>query len=91
MSVVQRSIGAQIQEVERELALRERVYSRETNPKKGTENAEHMIRMECVLRTLRWLQTNEVRIKALLAPPDGPNEEAIQKGIEARDAPPGAG
>ena len=79
MTEVRRSLSAQIQEVERELALRERVYSRETNPAKGSENAEHMLRMECVLRTLRWVQKNEARIKAALTPPE-------QKMIEERDA-----
>lgn len=63
MGVNQRSIGAQIQEVERELAFRERVYGREVNQKKQSENEEHMLRMQCVLATLKWLQENETQIK----------------------------
>lgn len=65
----QRSIGAQVQEVERELAFRERVYGRETNAKKRNENEEHMLRMQCVLATLKWLQANEAKIRAALDPP----------------------
>lgn len=83
-----RTLVAQIQEVERELALRERVYSRETNPAKGSENVEHMLRMECVLRTLRWLQTNEVKIKAMLTGTDA-TPEAVSKAKQ--DATPGTG
>lgn len=50
-----RSLVAQIQEVERELELRRRLYSRETSVRKQSENAEHLIRMEAVLETLKTL------------------------------------
>lgn len=62
----ERSLGAQIQEVQRELALRERVYGRAAPNKRG-ENEEHMARMKAVLRTLLWLQKNETKIRAHLA------------------------
>lgn len=76
----QRSIGAQIQEVERELALRERVYGREANQKKQSENEEHMLRMRCVLGTLRWLQANEAKIKEALAPKVEPGTNHTEPG-----------
>jgi hypothetical protein len=62
---VTRSLIAQIQEVERELALRERVYRRETNARKQNENAEHMLRMQCVLATLKRLQQAEPEVRKL--------------------------
>lgn len=75
-----RSIGAQIQEVERELALRERVYSRETSQKKQSENEEHMLRMRCVLETLQWLLKHETRIRAHLAPKVEPGTNMTEPG-----------
>jgi hypothetical protein len=54
-----RSLTAQIQEVEREIALRERVYSRETNHRKRNENEEHMLRMRAVLETLKQLKASD--------------------------------
>jgi hypothetical protein len=60
-----RSLVAQIQEVERELALRERVYARETNNRKRNENEEHMARMVAVLHTLQRLQRGDTGDVAL--------------------------
>lgn len=75
-----RSVGAQIQEVERELALRERVYARETNQKKRSENDEHMTRMVAVLHTLQWLLKHETRIRAHLAPTVEPGTNVTEPG-----------
>lgn len=62
------SLGQQIEEVERELGYRERVYPRLMA--KGTlkpSYAEYQTqRMQAVLATLKWLQANESKIKALL-------------------------
>lgn len=80
MGMSHRSIGAQIQEVERELALRERVYGRETNQKKCSENDEHMTRMIAVLHTLQWLQTNEAKIRKGLSPLVEPGTNHMEPG-----------
>jgi len=86
MSAPTRSLIAQIQEVERELAFRERVYERvygrETNQKNQSENVEHMLRMQCVLATLKWLEKNEIKIRALLGLMDDATKEVTQKAQE---------
>jgi hypothetical protein len=53
-----RSLVAQIQEVEREIALRRRVYPRQVfnGRMKQAEADEHLLLMECVLETLRRLR-----------------------------------
>jgi hypothetical protein len=58
---------AQVQEVERELAMRRSVYARETKPKKQAENEEHLARMEAVLESLKWLQQHEGKIRRVIA------------------------
>ncbi len=60
------SIIAQIQEVEREIALRVKVYPREVASRKMRQAVAdmHLDRMRAVLRTLQWLQQNEAKIKA---------------------------
>lgn len=59
----------QIAEVERELALRSRVYPGLVAKKKMRQGEadEHTRRMQAVLATLRWLQKNEASIKAAAA------------------------
>lgn len=63
------SIQAQISEVERELALRRGVYPRLVQSKKMKQEVAnyHMGRLAAVLQTLKWVEQNEERIKALLA------------------------
>jgi hypothetical protein len=68
-----RSLTAQLQEVERELAMRARVYPQRVAARRMREGEadEHCLRLECVRDTLRWLQKNEARIKAALTVEDG--------------------
>jgi hypothetical protein len=65
--MAKRSLVAQVQEVERELAMRRSVYARETKPKKQAENEEHLARMEAVLESLKWLQQHEGKIRRVIA------------------------
>jgi len=59
----------QIEEVERELAMRQRVYPGQVRRKtmRQGEADLHIARMEAVLVTLRWLQENEYRVKDAIA------------------------
>lgn len=68
-----RSLTAQIQEVDRELAMRRRVYPHRVASRRMRESEadEHCLRLECVRATLQWLQKHEARIKAALATEDG--------------------
>jgi len=63
------SINQQIDEVERELLYRQDVYARLVSSGKLRQSVAdfQLDRMKAVLKTLQWLQTNEVRIKELLA------------------------
>ena len=63
-----RSLSAQIEEVERELDKRRTDYPREVRASRMRQGVadEHVLRLSCVLETLRWLQVNESRIKSLL-------------------------
>ena len=67
------SIGAQIEEVDRELVLRRRVYPNLVRKGEMRESvaALHIQRLESVRATLEWLQENEIRIKQALAAPNG--------------------
>ena len=60
------SIDQQIEEVERELALRAKVYPRQVSS--GTMRQSiadfHVARMQAVLTTLRWLRDHETEIKS---------------------------
>jgi hypothetical protein len=60
------SLAQQIEEVEREIKLREsavRSYGR-TGGVRSSEAEFHLMRMKAVLTTLRWLQANEATIRA---------------------------
>ena len=60
------SLSQQIEEVEREIALRKNVYPRMVSSGKMRQSIAdyHLARIEAVLATLLWLQTNEAAIKA---------------------------
>ena len=66
MSEQQFSLVAQVAEVEREIHMRKKVYPNfvKYGKMKQEESDYHMGRMEAVLRTLKWLQVNEAKIKA---------------------------
>jgi hypothetical protein len=68
-----RTLTAQIQEVERELAMRRRVYPGLVSQRRMRQGEadEHLLRLECVLETLRWLDANRDRIKAALNTGEG--------------------
>jgi hypothetical protein len=68
-----RTLTAQIQEVERELAMRRRVYPGLVSQRRMRQGEadEHILRLECVLETLRWLDANRDRIKAALNTGEG--------------------
>ena len=77
---VDRSLAAQIQEVEYELEMRERVYGRVSDPRARRENEEHMTRMKAVLKTLRWLQKNEARVRAVVEAGVEPGTSVTEPG-----------
>jgi hypothetical protein len=62
------SFAQQIEEVEREIRLRNDVYPRWVSSGKMRQSVAdyHMKRMQAVLETLLWLQTNEAVIKEML-------------------------
>lgn len=62
------SLNQQIEEVERELDQRSRVYPRLISTGKLRQSiADYQVgRMEAVKRTLEWLRDNETAIKATL-------------------------
>lgn len=59
------SIAQQIEEIEREIALRQRVYPNQVRTGKMRQSVAdyHMQRIDAVLKTLLWLQANEARIR----------------------------
>lgn len=59
------SLAQQIEEVEREIALRKRVYPHQVSSGKMRQSVAdyHLGRMQAVYRTLLWLQENEEAIK----------------------------
>lgn len=60
------SIHAQIEEVQREIELRRKVYPHQVATGKMRESvaALHIQRMEAVLTTLQWLRDNEAAIRS---------------------------
>ena len=64
------SIAQQIEEVVREIALRNKVYPRMVATSKMRQSVAdyHIERIAAVRQTLEWLQENEEKIKAALAP-----------------------
>jgi hypothetical protein len=73
------SLAHQIEEVEREIALRKSVYAALVASGKMRQSiAEfHLQRLEAVRDTLLWLQRNEVRIKELIGGADASNRDHI--------------
>lgn len=61
------SIGAQIEEVQRELKLRQNVYSTMVAQGKMRQSVAdmHMARMQAVLETLEWCSDNAAQIAAI--------------------------
>src|SRR5579863_1305956 len=57
------SIGQQIEEVEREIALREDVYKRKYTGRDKSRGEFHLARMRAVLKTLKWLRDNETDVR----------------------------
>ena len=62
------SIAQQIEEVDRELALRKRVYPVEVSRGRMRKSIAdyHVARLEAVRNTLAWLQANEAKIEGAL-------------------------
>ena len=60
------SIGAQIEEVQREIGLRKQVYPRQVSSGKMRQSIAdmHLERMEAVLKTLQWVEANRAELKA---------------------------
>jgi hypothetical protein len=60
------SLAQQIEEVEREIKLRESAYRSygRAGTMRSSEAEFHTTRMKAVLTTLRWLQANEATIRA---------------------------
>lgn len=63
------SLSQQIEEIDRELALRDGVYKRAVSAGKMRQSIAdfHMGRMTAARDTLIWLRANEDKIKAALA------------------------
>ncbi|WP_298815440.1 hypothetical protein [uncultured Roseibium sp.] len=64
-----RTIHAQIEEVQRELDQRARVYPglvRKGRMRQGQAD-EHVLRMNCVLKTLEWLRDHQAAIRSAVA------------------------
>lgn len=59
------SLAQQIEEVERELSLRRKVYPHmiATNKMRQSVSDFHIDRMSAVKATLEWLQSNEIEIR----------------------------
>lgn len=64
------SLNQQIEEVERELAMRARVYPGLVSRSKLSQSIAdyHVARMRAVKATLEWLRDNETEIKRRVAP-----------------------
>jgi hypothetical protein len=60
------SVAQQIEEVEREIALREDVYKRKYVGRDQSRGEFHLNRMRAVLATLRWLQENVTDVRAYI-------------------------
>jgi hypothetical protein len=62
------SLNQQIDEVARELAMRDEVYPRMVNTGKMRQSIADFQteRMRAVLATLRWLQRNEEKVRILM-------------------------
>ncbi len=75
-------IEEQIAEVKREIALRKRVYPHRviTRAMSQDESDRHMERMEAVLRTLMWVETNEALIREWVAQRKGEASGNISRG-----------
>lgn len=60
------SLNQQIEEVEREVKLREDVYSRQVAQGKMRQSIAdyHLGRMKAALATLQWIRDNEAAIRA---------------------------
>lgn len=60
------SIVGQIAEAERELAMRHEVYPRRVASRAMKQGEADMLiaRQEAIIRTLKWVQANEVAIRA---------------------------
>lgn len=67
--MAQYSLQQQIEEVEREIALRESVYPRQVSSGKMRQSTAdyHLDRMRSVRATLIWLAKNENPIKQMLS------------------------
>jgi hypothetical protein len=59
------TLNQQIEEVERELVMRRKVYP--TIKGSQAQKDYQMLRMEAVHKTLRWLKENEALIKGMLS------------------------
>jgi hypothetical protein len=71
------TLAEQVSEVEREIALRKNVYPGFV-ARKNMKQADadlHLERMIAVLRTLRWLQTNEDEVRAAIIAADRPSRK----------------
>ena len=68
MAVEKRSLDAQIEEVEHELAMRDKVYPPIVGrmQMRQSEADEHITRMKSVLATLKLFKRHEAAVRALL-------------------------
>jgi hypothetical protein len=69
------SLAQQIEEVEREIALREDVYKRKYTGRDRSRGEFHLARMRAVLATLQWLAAEEATIRAYVAAKKAPAPE----------------
>lgn len=60
------SLSQQIEEVDREIALREDVYKRKYTGRDQSRGEFHLDRMRAVKATLEWLRDNETDVRAFV-------------------------
>ena len=68
MALMKILLAQQIEEVDYELSQRAKVYPRleQKEPRRKSELAYHVQRMEAVRASLMWLQEHEAKIRATL-------------------------
>lgn len=60
------SLAQQIEEVQREIAMREDVYKRKYSGRDQSRGEFHLARMRAVLKTLEWLREHETDVRGYI-------------------------
>ena len=78
------SLAAQIDEVKREMSMRDKVYAHQIAimKMKSGEAEYRQARLAAVLKTLEWLQRNEARVRAAIGADDTPETGKVREHQE---------